>query len=159
MRIFFSMLTVIFGFIIGLPTLSHATDQPSTAAFKQDSLSINSAGGKTHHFAIELATTKEQQEQGLMHRTKLEEDHGMLFLSEADTYVEMWMKDTLISLDMVFLDSHGKIVYIAANTTPNSTDTISAKRDTRAILELAGGVTQKLGIKIGDQVVYSAFKP
>lgn len=127
--------------------------------FKKDSLSIKSADGKTHDFTIELAETSEQREEGFKHRDKIPEDQGMLFIFEEDSYVQMWMKDAFVSLDILFLDNKGKVIYIAAKTKPNNTDIISAKREARAVLELVAGVTEKKGIKVGDQVVYPYFKP
>ena len=160
---FFSVLMVIACLWAGVPVMAHAAEEAPAAAakivFKKDSLTIKSATGKSHPFVIEIADNNEQREEGLKHRKELPEDHGMLFIFEEDTYVEMWMKDTPISLDILFIDSHGKEVFITPKTKPDSTDIISARRDARAVLELAAGVAEKQGIKVGDQVVYSYFKP
>ncbi len=94
-----------------------------------------------------------------MFRKTLPGDHGMLFIWPKDARVTMWMKNTLIPLDMVFIDSHGRIVYIAANTTPESTATITVGQPVRAVLELAGGTAALDGIKVGDKVIHSYFKP
>ena len=155
----YGVFTVFLLLFTSLPTIVSAADS-NVAALKQEPLSIKTAEGKTHDFSVEVAVTRQQQEQGLMHRKELPVDHGMLFIFDEGYYIQMWMKDTFISLDILFLDVHGKILSIAQNTKPNSLEIISAKRnDARVALELAGGVTAKLGIKPGDQVVYSYFKP
>jgi len=131
---------------------------PASITFKQDDLTIRTAKA-AHHFAIEIAEKPDQQELGLMHRTNLPRDHGMLFIMSGDIPVQMWMKDTLIPLDMVFIDQQGKIVYIAANTVPESTAIVTAGRPVRAVLELAGGTAAMDGIQVGDRVIHSYFKP
>jgi len=156
----YSVFALIFCLVTGFSALAaDSSTNPAPIAFKQESLTIKTVAGKTYPFTVEIADTKEKQELGLMHRTKLAEDHGMLFPFEEGRYVEMWMKDTLISLDMVFIDKTGKIANIVPSTKPGSTDIIAARPDARAVLELASGVTAKLGIKAGDQVVSSYFKP
>lgn len=161
MRTLLSVLGLGFLLAASVPVASYATDKKpeksSAVTFKKDTLRIESADKKTHDFKVEIAETQEQREKGLQGRTSIPEGTGMLFLFSEDTYIEMWMKDTPLSLDMLFLDSTGKIVYIAANTKPNSTTIISARRDARGVLELAGGTTEKLGIKVGDQLVHSYF--
>lgn len=145
---------VFLGLLALWPALAIA-DAPS----KTQKLSIETAAHKAVNLTVEIADTEETRARGLMQRTTLAEDHGMLFVFGEDSYIQMWMKDTPISLDMLFIDSHGKIVYIAEKTVPQSTDIISAKREARAVLEVAAGVSEKLGVKVGDRVVYSAFKP
>ena len=84
----------------------------------------------------------------------------MLFYQWPGTHRSaMWMKNTLIPLDMAFIDSKGTIVYIAENTTPESTNVITAGQPVRAVLELAGGTAKLSGIKAGDRVLSSYFKP
>ncbi len=126
--------------------------------FKKDKLTIETAAHTKLPFTVEVADEQPQREEGLKHRSSMPENTGMLFVFDEDNYAQMWMKDTQISLDMLFLDSHGKIIHIAQKTTPESTDIISAKRDSRAVLELTGGTTEKLGIKVDDHVIYPAFK-
>lgn len=155
----FTLVTCLAGAFTAPLFAAETNSASASLAFKKDALSIKSADGKTHSFSIELAETKEQQAEGLKHRKELAENYGMLFVFEEDTYVEMWMKDTFISLDILFLDSHGKVIYIAAKTKPDSTEIISAKRDARGVFEIAAGLAEKKGIKVGDQVVYPYFKP
>jgi uncharacterized protein len=110
-------------------------------------------------FTVEIARTREEQEQGLMNRKSLPDDCGMLFINIKDHVMKMWMKDTLIPLDMLFIDNEGRIVYIAEETTPNSTAVISAKRPVRAVLELPGGAAKKQHISVGDHVIHRYFNP
>jgi len=131
---------------------------PAKITWRQDDLVIQAANGE-HHFTVEIAETPAQQEFGLMYRTTLARDHGMLFIWEKDIPIWMWMKNTLIPLDMVFIDHHGRIVYIAANTTPKSLAVITAGQPVRAVLELAGGTAALDGIKAGDKAIHSYFTP
>jgi len=114
-------------------------------------LTINSTGG-THRFAVELALTPQAHAQGLMFREDLADDAGMLFVYDRPDVRTMWMKDTPLSLDMLFLDSDGIIRRIVHDTIPGSAVTIISPRDILYVLELRAGVTRKLGIKAGDQV-------
>ena len=134
-----------------------AAPYPAWAAPKE-TLTIETSQGKAL-FHIDLAVTPREQETGLMHRKSLPADYGMLFVWPQEKHVAMWMKDTLIPLDMLFINNKGLIVYIAPNTTPESTKNISAAVPVKAILELAGGTAEKKHIEIGDQVLHSTFKP
>jgi uncharacterized membrane protein (UPF0127 family) len=120
-------------------------------ALASHNLEIHS-NGKTHKFTVETAMTPEEQAQGLMFRTTLDKDKGMLFYFESPRPMQMWMKNTLISLDMLFIDSTGNIVHIAENAVPESTEIIHSPVPVTAVLELAGGASSALGIKTGDKV-------
>jgi len=124
--------------------------------FPVSELTIVTAGGR-HQFKIEVATTEAQLEQGLMFRRNLAPDSGMLFDFKTPVIVTMWMKNTLIPLDMVFVDQQGKIVDIRERAVPESLDIIAAKLPARVVIELNGGTVSRLGIKPGDRVVYSIF--
>lgn len=110
-------------------------------------------------FTVELAVTPAEQEKGLMFRTQLEEGHGMLFLFNSEENISMWMKDTLIPLDMFFINQSGVIIYIEENTTPKSQAIISPGMPVKAVLELAGGAARKYGIRVGDTLKHKSFKP
>jgi len=125
--------------------------------FKTSKLSIIS-GGKRHDFTVELAITDRQQQQGLMFRRTLAPDAGMLFDYVTPTRITMWMKNTLIPLDMIFIGADGKIVDIAERAVPQSETIIPSKVPARAVLELNGGTAQRLGIKVGDTVVTPDLK-
>lgn len=127
------------------------------ASFPTDSLDIES-GGKRYHFTIELALTPEQQAQGLMFRRTLAADAGMLFPHESEQELLMWMKNTLIPLDMVFIRADGTISRIAERAVPQSLTTIASDGPAAAVLEINGGTAARLGLKPGDKVIYKAFK-
>jgi uncharacterized protein len=127
-------------------------------SFERDTLAIHTHDGE-RRFTVEIAETPEQQKYGLMHRDELPPDHGMLFVDKSDSVMRMWMKNTRIPLDMLFIDRRGLIVYIASNAMPNSLAVITAGKPVRAVLELAGGAAEKNGIREGDQVIHRYFKP
>jgi len=120
---------------------------------KTHPLSIQS-NGRTYPFTVELASTAEEKQTGLMYRTKLAKDTGMLFVWENDIEAKMWMKNTKIPLDMLFLDANGQIKHIHANAVPDSLDRIGAGQPVRAVLELPGGTAAAKGIKEGDRVIF-----
>jgi uncharacterized membrane protein (UPF0127 family) len=124
--------------------------------FPATDLTIVSAGG-AHKFHVELATTPAQMEQGLMFRPSLAPDAGMLFDFRAPSPVSMWMKDTLIPLDMLFVDAQGRIINIHERAVPGSLDPISAAAPARAVIELNGGTAARLGIRPGDRVLFPIF--
>ena len=107
---------------------------------------------------VELAVNPNQRAQGLMGRKELAVNAGMLFDFKRTEPVTMWMKKTLISLDMLFLDASGNIVFIAQNTQPGSLEHISPGRPVRGVLELNAGTVVRLGIKRGDHILHSRFR-
>jgi uncharacterized protein len=111
-----------------------------------------------HLFTVEIADTDELRARGLMFRQRLPEDRGMLFDFGIPRPVAMWMKNTYIPLDMLFIREDGKIAYIAENTVPKSLDTVGISEPVLAVLELAGGTSKKLGIRPGDMVYHRLFK-
>ena len=127
------------------------------SSFPQTSLTIVTPDGRQHPFRIWVADTDAHREQGLMMINSLEISTGMLFIFDRPQIVQMWMKNTLIPLDMVFIDADGRIDSIAANTTPMSLKIISARNPVLAVLEIAGGSAAKLGIKTGAIVKHPAF--
>ena len=124
--------------------------------FATDQLAIQTAAG-AQHFAVELAVTSEQRAQGLMYRQRLPADAGMLFLYPEARAVAMWMKNTLIPLDMLFIGEDGRIMHIEERAVPGSTATISSMGPARAVLELNGGTAARLKIQLGDRVLYRTF--
>ena len=125
--------------------------------FSTSELTIQTAGGP-QKFTIELALSPAQMEQGLMFRRSLAPDAGMLFDFRAPTTVTMWMKNTVIPLDMLFLNPQGRIIDIHQRAVPYSTDVIAAKAPARYVIELNGGTVERLGIKAGDQVTSPYIK-
>jgi uncharacterized protein len=130
------------------PGASRAT---SEAGLDQVSLCIRSKG-KVHSFTVEVAATSPQQAKGLMFRTELADDRGMVFPFGETRMASFWMKNTPIPLDIIFIRADGKIENIAENTIPYSTDTVESTAPVAAVLELRGGLTGERGIAPGDVV-------
>lgn len=114
-------------------------------------LTIRSRTG-LHRFRVELAQTGEQQERGLMFRTRVAPNRGMLFPFPDARPASFWMKNTLVPLDMLFIRQDGTIARVAADTVPLSLDPVGVNEPVAAVLELAGGRTARLGIRAGDRV-------
>ena len=127
------------------------------AAMKTDSLEIIS-GEKRHRLTVELARNDAQRARGLMFRQSMAPDAGMLFDFERDQMISMWMRNTYLSLDMVFVLADGRIHRIEANTEPHSERTISSGAPVRAVLELNAGTGARLGLKPGDKLIHSMFR-
>ena len=108
-------------------------------------------------FSVEMATTEKEKETGLMYRKELADGKGMLFDFNPEQEVSMWMKNTYVSLDMIFIRADGRILRIAENTEPMSTKIISSKGPARAVLEVVAGTAQKYGIRPGDRVGHPLF--
>jgi uncharacterized membrane protein (UPF0127 family) len=129
--------------------LAVAQAGPSTTV-----VTIASANGQAHDFQLEVADTEAQRRRGLMFREELPADGGMIFIYERPHVAAMWMKNTLIPLDMVFVDAKWTIVHIAARTTPHSLTPVTAGVAVKAVIELNGGSCDRLGIRVGDRVHY-----
>jgi uncharacterized protein len=125
-------------------------------AFEETPLAIETASGR-HTFQVELATTAEQRRQGLMFRASLDADRGMLFDFGRTEPVTMWMRNTYIPLDMLFIDDDGRIRRIAADVQPLSDAIIGSGGPVRAVLELPAGTSAERGIAVGDLVIHPIF--
>jgi uncharacterized protein len=108
-------------------------------------------------FSVEMATTEEEKTQGLMYRKELPDGKGMLFDFSPEQQISMWMKNTYISLDMIFIRADGRILRIAENTEPLSTKIISSGGLAKGVLEVIAGTAQKYGIQPGDRVAHPLF--
>ena len=128
------------------------------AELSKSPLSIRTADGTDHRFTVELASTGPEREQGLMFRTALAPDAGMLFDFKEVEPVVMWMKDTPLPLDMLFIARDGRIVRIAERTVPFSRTMISSGGPVLGVLELNGGTAARLKIKPGDRVIHPIFE-
>lgn len=120
---------------------------------RHDTLTLVTAGGEKK-IDIEVASTTEEQMRGLMFRTTLPDNSGMLFPYAPPRELTMWMKNTYIPLDMVFIRSDGVVHRIEVRTEPLSETVISSGGPMAAVLELAGGAAERLGLKAGDRVDY-----
>jgi uncharacterized protein len=112
-------------------------------------------GQSAHRFRVEVADTPEAQSRGLMYRTELGDFEGMLFPSPAPEPRSFWMKNTPLSLDIIFVGPDGRILNIAANTVPYSVESVSSTGLASAVLELRAGRAAALGIAPGDKVEYT----
>jgi uncharacterized protein len=108
-------------------------------------------------FSVEMATTEEEKTTGLMYRKELPDGKGMLFDFTPAQEVSMWMKNTFISLDMIFIRADGRILRIAENTEPQSTRIISSGGLAKGVLEVIAGTAKKYGIEPGDRVAHPLF--
>jgi uncharacterized membrane protein (UPF0127 family) len=129
----------------------------SPAGLEQVPLTITSTT-KVHRFTVEVARTEEEQATGLMNRSSLVPDRGMIFPFEPPREASFWMKNTLIPLDMIFVRADGTIANIEANTVPLSLQPVYSEGPVAAVLEIAGGRSAELGIKAGDSVKWSTPK-
>jgi uncharacterized membrane protein (UPF0127 family) len=143
-------------FFAAIITAAAVLVQLATAQLPVTPLTITS-GEKTHAFTVEIASTPEEIQQGLMFRDSLAPDAGMLFDFGQSRPASMWMKNTLIPLDMLFMDETGKVVAIARNAVPGSTRSLGPGVPVRAVLELPGGRTRELCIVPGDSVKHPIF--
>lgn len=131
---------------------------PALARGPVDRLTIVTRSGARHDFSLEIANTPEMRSRGLMFRRELAEGRGMLFdFGPREIEVTMWMKNTYIPLDMVFIRADGRIRHIAENTTPLSEATISSGGPVKGVLEVIAGTARRLGIAAGDRVEHPFF--
>ena len=144
---------IVCAFLALLPSGLRAQDAPLT---KIEPLTIATDGDATM-FTVEIADTEQSRERGLMFRQRLPEGRGMLFDFGEPRPVSMWMKNTYISLDMLFIRADGTIAYIAENTVPKSLDTIGITEPVKAVLELPAGTARKLDIHSGHVVYHRIF--
>lgn len=123
----------------------------------EEALTIVTQAGARHVFRVEMALTPEQQTVGLMFRERVGPDEGMLFDWGRPRDSAMWMRNTLVPLDMVFIAADGRIHRIAERTVPLSLATVESRGPVRATLELAGGTAERLGLAAGDRVLHRLF--
>ena len=128
---------------------------PPEVFFPRSQLSVETSRGATHQFTVELATSSDQQRRGLMFRDSMAQNHGMLFVFDTPRPLSFWMRNTRISLDMLFLDSQGRVVNIARRTTPMTDTGYRSAGPAKAVLEINAGLSDLLGIAPGDRVIHS----
>lgn len=132
---------------IGAPTSGTGADAARAVV-------VLNVGGRTLPFRVELATTDAQRERGLMYRNHLDPDAGMLFVFERDAPLTFWMKNTFIPLDLIFIDSNRRIVGIVENAAPETETPRRVNGLSRYVLEIAGGLSTRLGITAGSTVAF-----
>ena len=150
----FPILSAIFIAYFPLQTSSQTTQNNTVRS--ESELFILSATGK-HKFKVEIAKTPREQRLGLMYRTKLDKNAGMLFDYEILTKIQMWMKNTFIPLDMIFINNQGIIKSFYERTVPKSLEIISSQGPVRAVLEVNAGTISRLKIKVGDRIDHNIF--
>jgi uncharacterized protein len=127
-----------------------------SAAQGVEDLTIVTGGGR-HVFHVEVARTDDERAKGLMDRSHMPDDRGMLFDFKQLTPISMWMKNTVMSLDMFFIRADGTIARIAENTEPFSTRVIPSGEPVLAVLELNAGAAARIGAKAGDKIEHPLF--
>ncbi len=146
------------GFMVaGIALLPAGLRSQALVTFDKSSLEIETKT-VTHKFTVEMAVSDRQQAQGLMFRRSMAPNAGMLFDYKRPTRITMWMKNTYIPLDMIFIGADGRIINIAQRTVPLSEATIPSRGRALAVLEVNGGTASRLGIKPGDRVIHPIFK-
>lgn len=139
-----------------LPAQRSGAAPGADEAFPRSALQIHSSSG-LNWFNIRIADTDAHRELGLMFVTHLPSDEGMLFPEDKPQIMSMWMKNTLIPLDMLFIDTRGRILCVLSNAKPESLEILTCDKPVKAVLEIGGGEAQRRGIKVGDTVVHSTF--
>lgn len=142
---------------LATPGVPHAQEPAPAAQSATEPLAVVGKGGR-HAFNVEVMRDDAGRARGLMYRRSMAPDHGMLFDFERPLPVNMWMKNTYIPLDMVFIRSDGSIARIAPDTEPLSTRIVSSGEPVLAVLELNAGTAAKLGMRAGDRVEHPMFR-
>jgi uncharacterized membrane protein (UPF0127 family) len=129
----------------------------ASAAFAAEAtLNVETATG-SHHYQVEIAADEAAREHGLMDRRQMAADHGMLFEFPSRAPVTFWMKDTYLSLDMVFIDSDGVVRRVVEHATPMSQTLIPSDTPVTGVLELNAGQAAAIKLKPGDMVLFPFF--
>jgi uncharacterized membrane protein (UPF0127 family) len=128
----------------------------AATALEKQPLTFITQGG-SHKITVEIAKNDSERSTGLMFRRSIGPDEGMLFLYDREQEVSMWMKNTYIPLDMIFIKRDGVISHIEVKTEPFSERIISSEGAALAVIEMGGGSAERLGLKPGDKVSYPAF--
>ncbi|CDO61279.1 FIG007785: exported protein [Candidatus Phaeomarinobacter ectocarpi] len=139
--------------VLSLAACAEPNPSPETAS---ESLTIETSTG-VHGFTVELADTEERRRTGLMFREDLALDAGMLFDFETPRVITMWMRNTPLPLDMIFIDPNGRIISVAENTVPYSEAIVSSRYPASAVFEVNAGTAKRIGIKVGDRVSHPLF--
>lgn len=148
---------ILFGLLAAFASAASCAPKQEKSEASTEKLTIATASGDVR-FDVEIADTDEERRIGLMYRTSLPESGGMLFdFSHENSTQSMWMKNTLIPLDMAFIAKDGRIVNIAAMTTPRSLAPIRSTAPVAAVLEVRGGRFEELGVTAGDIVDHPLF--
>ena len=140
-----------------LLVLAGAAGADVSPALKVETIAVVTSQGRAE-FEAEIADTPETRAKGLMYRTEMADNHGMLFDFGLTRPVSMWMKNTPLSLDMIFADEAGRVLYVAENTKPYSEDIISAPVPVRSVLEVKAGTAGRIRVRPGDRIEATMFR-
>jgi uncharacterized membrane protein (UPF0127 family) len=149
---------MLLGIVAGAPAASAEVHAPMGAVHPVSGLPVVpltiSACRKAHKFRVEVAATSDQQAQGLMFRTAMGADEGMIFPMKPARPASFWMHNTVLPLDIIFIGTNGRIITIAANAVPYDDTPLASGGFASGVLELNGGRAAQLGIKVGDKVAW-----
>lgn len=145
-------------FVLCVASLPVAAEEPLDQAFDKDVLVV-AARDACYRFDIYLALSREQQIRGLMRVRDMPSSTGMLFVYPAENYHSMWMKNTFLPLDILFAKSDGRVSSIAKNTEPQSLKSIASTEPVKFVLELNAGITDRLAIVPGSQLIWDPRVP
>lgn len=144
--------------LLVVTSLSPVSAQGQGTGSALEPLQITTASGR-HEFSVEVMRTDEERAKGLMYRRYMAPNRGMLFDFKTEQPVNMWMKNTYLPLDMIFISRNGTVTHVAADTEPLSERIISSNGPAFAVLEVNAGVAAKIGLKSGDRVQHPMFRP
>ena len=139
-------------------SIALADEGPAPLDFGPREALVIQSNDKTHEFSVEVADTREEQTRGLMFRNVIEPSQGMLFEFEGEEIRSIWMKNTSVFLDVLFVRADGRILKIEHSARPYSLRSMTSEAPVSAVLEIAGGQANVLGIKPGDRIQHEYFK-
>lgn len=142
-----------------MPAAGDGADAPRVmplSSFRREPIAVETRSARRHLFEAWRAETPGQREQGLMFVTSMGDDEAMIFVYDRAQYVAMWMKNTILPLDMLFVDERGCVVTVKEHARPGSLDTIASKAPVVLVVELLDGTVASRGIRVGDRVVRPA---
>jgi len=161
MKFFFTIAVFFWGFIFLLPKGFAYSEQQFNRDLKNYNVKLqifeSTTKPKAIEFRVAIADNDKTRVEGLMNLQKLASNQGMLFIFDNNQIVNMWMKNTIIALDMIFIDENDVIVNIKENTEPFSLAIISSQKPAKKVLEINAGLSKKLGIKNGQKIVYKNY--
>jgi uncharacterized protein len=158
-RVFTAIAAALLSLFSAAPCVAGASNdaQQLDRAFSRSTLQIATSDAKLHKIDVWIADNDARRTRGLMFVEDLADDAGMLFIYPQSQEISMWMKNTHLSLDMLFVSANGRVHRVVANTKPMSTDTISSDGDVLAVIELKAGTAARMKIRPGAQVIHPAF--
>ena len=148
-----SLLLILIAFLAACRCSGTATNGDETEETTDPKVTVVTGQG-SHTVTVEIADDPTERATGLMNRLELAEDTGMLFIWDADSSDSFWMKNTYISLDMLFIDVNGMIVFVKEDATPLSTELITPTQSYRYVLEVNAGFTDSTGVAVGNSVAF-----